>query len=378
MSTNRDLPRDEHLRAALRHAPDADLGAPADVSAQILAAAHRAAAERPAAAPPPPRRRGWWSWLGSPQRLGTSGAFALVLMAGVIGLMWRGGTPGPATEAMAPPAEPPAANAPAASAAVVEPARRAEADAPPAAKPSPVARAAKDDRQALEERQASRKVAAEADATERRRDAAEAKARKEVEARPPAAPPPPPPPPVAIVPAAPLPVVPPAPAPAPAPATTVADNAVRLERAAAAAPAPLPAPAPAPALAAAPRLAGAVGATQALRQAPASAGGAPSPDFAWRLPQAAWAGEGGSRAPAPGWLQALGAQAQGRWRRAAEVPPAGVLHVLRMDRPGQPSGRLWLATDRVVWCGGAEGEACVEAMLVPEAAAALAASLGKD
>ena len=47
-----DLPRDEHLRAALRHAPDAGVGAPADLGVKIRAAALRAATV--AAAPPSP------------------------------------------------------------------------------------------------------------------------------------------------------------------------------------------------------------------------------------------------------------------------------------------------------------------------------------
>ncbi len=83
---------DAHLRAALRHAPDAEVAAPADVSAQIIAAAHRSAGERAAPAVRPPTARGRW-WL---QPWGASGALATVLMAGVIGLMWRGETPGPA------------------------------------------------------------------------------------------------------------------------------------------------------------------------------------------------------------------------------------------------------------------------------------------
>jgi len=89
---------DEHFRAALRHAPDADVSAPADISAQILAAAHRSAGEQPA--PPASSRaaRGRW-WL---QPWGASGALATVLMAGVVGLMWRGEAPGPAREEAAP------------------------------------------------------------------------------------------------------------------------------------------------------------------------------------------------------------------------------------------------------------------------------------
>jgi hypothetical protein len=92
-----DLPRDEHLRAALRHAPDAGVGAPADLGLKIRAAALRAATV--AAAPPPPSLvvPSWperlWSWLGQPGRMGASGAFATVLIATVIGMVWRSEVP---------------------------------------------------------------------------------------------------------------------------------------------------------------------------------------------------------------------------------------------------------------------------------------------
>ena len=89
----RGLPCDEHLRAALRHAPDASVGAPADLSVQIRAAALRAATVAAAPASPPPVVPAWpqrlWSWLGKPVRMGASGAFATLLIATVIGLVWR-------------------------------------------------------------------------------------------------------------------------------------------------------------------------------------------------------------------------------------------------------------------------------------------------
>lgn len=87
-----DVPRDEHLRAALRHAPDADLQPPAHLRAQIVAAAHRAVGEPAPVAAPRPRR--WWS----PGPLGASGAFASVLLAGFIGLMWGDSPPGPGVD----------------------------------------------------------------------------------------------------------------------------------------------------------------------------------------------------------------------------------------------------------------------------------------
>jgi hypothetical protein len=107
-------PPDAHLRQALRHAPDAEVQAPSELSAQILAAAHRAAADRPARAAAASRH--WWP-RGATWRLGASGAFASVLMAGVIGLLWRGEPPGPAREdpaAAAPAAAPPLPSTPAA------------------------------------------------------------------------------------------------------------------------------------------------------------------------------------------------------------------------------------------------------------------------
>jgi hypothetical protein len=86
---------DEHLRQALRHAPDAELAAPAFLSAQIVAAAHRSAAEQVRAGAS--RRWNLGSW-GRPH-WGASGALVTVVMAGFIGLLWRDEAPGPAREA---------------------------------------------------------------------------------------------------------------------------------------------------------------------------------------------------------------------------------------------------------------------------------------
>jgi hypothetical protein len=92
-----DVPRDEHLHAALRHAPDAGVGAPADLGVKIRAAALRAAMVSEAAPSPSPVVPGWpqrlWSWFGQPGRLGVSGAFATILIATVIGLVWRSEVP---------------------------------------------------------------------------------------------------------------------------------------------------------------------------------------------------------------------------------------------------------------------------------------------
>jgi len=129
-----DIARDEHLRAALRHAPDATLAAPEAVSARILAAAHRAASEP---APAAPGRRRWWPlpvW-----QLGPSGALASVLLAGVVGLLWHDAPPGPARiedTAQAPPAPPAGVD-------IAPPAAKAQpvAAAPAAALPTPRAQA---------------------------------------------------------------------------------------------------------------------------------------------------------------------------------------------------------------------------------------------
>ena len=91
---NFEIVPEEHLRAALRHAPDADLAAPHDISAHIRAAAWRALAH--AAPRPLSRWRRGLGWFDTPGRLGASGAFATVLIAGVLGLIWQQGQPGAA------------------------------------------------------------------------------------------------------------------------------------------------------------------------------------------------------------------------------------------------------------------------------------------
>lgn len=87
--------RDRHLSQALAHAPDRHAAPPEHVSAQILAAAHRASDE--AVRLLPGRPAPWWRtpW-------GASGALATLLMAGFLGLLWRGESPGPAVDAPAP------------------------------------------------------------------------------------------------------------------------------------------------------------------------------------------------------------------------------------------------------------------------------------
>ena len=83
-----DAARDAHLRAALRHAPDAGLAPPPALSAAILREARSAAAP---VARPPVGRRLWgavarlWAALGRPA---VAAGFASVMVASVVGVMW--------------------------------------------------------------------------------------------------------------------------------------------------------------------------------------------------------------------------------------------------------------------------------------------------
>lgn len=87
-----DLPRDAHLRAALRHAPDRALAPPPAVRAAILAAAHAAlhGAAPQRAGRWRPRWRALWDLLRQPA---AGAAFASLALATVLALMWRGGAP---------------------------------------------------------------------------------------------------------------------------------------------------------------------------------------------------------------------------------------------------------------------------------------------
>lgn len=152
-----DLPRDEHLRAALRHAPDATLSAPPDLGAQIRAAAWRAAGRAPL--PPPPSvatvPQRLWQWFSRPGRMGASGAFATVLVAGVIGLVWRGEVPSPHVD------EPPAATAqPSRAAPILADAASVATPAVTTPKAEPVAPAAQRRSPRTEERVAAAPAAA--------------------------------------------------------------------------------------------------------------------------------------------------------------------------------------------------------------------------
>lgn len=103
-----DEERDAHLRAALRHAPDAQLQPPPALSELILKEARAKA--RDAAAPTRAPRHpllGIWDWLARPS---VATGFAGVMVATLIGLMWWDQ---PMDEAMPRPPAPAAAPAPA-------------------------------------------------------------------------------------------------------------------------------------------------------------------------------------------------------------------------------------------------------------------------
>lgn len=120
-NTQPDDPRDAHLLAALRHAPDRDLVPPAELSATILSAAH--AAVRAAARTPPPRPsawRRWAAWIAQPQ---ASAAFGTLAVAVLVGLLWSTREP-PVGEPQAP-AVPPAASGTTVADAAPTPAREA-------------------------------------------------------------------------------------------------------------------------------------------------------------------------------------------------------------------------------------------------------------
>jgi len=112
--------RDERLRAALRHAPDRDARPPEALSASILRSAQQAARPTPS---PSAASRAWQAvkdGLAALTRPAPAAAFASLMLATVIGVMWQGG----------PPPEDRAASMPAAS--------RVQESAPPA-KPAEVA-----------------------------------------------------------------------------------------------------------------------------------------------------------------------------------------------------------------------------------------------
>jgi hypothetical protein len=178
--------RDAWLSEALRHAPDADAAPSVAVRETIL----RQARAEAAASPTPPRPIGaWqrfnaaWSWLSGPR---VAAAFASVMVATVIGLMWWDR---PIDEALHP-VEPQATVA--APAPAPTPAREPPAAAPaaPSAEPSrDLAAAAAPPRVALErKREAKQRGASPADpSNDARREAATAPAAQATAAAPRAA-----------------------------------------------------------------------------------------------------------------------------------------------------------------------------------------------
>jgi hypothetical protein len=93
MNEPNDDPRDAHLLAALRHAPDRDAEPPREVTRRILEAAR--AAVRPAP---------WWqrlpAWLMQPQ---VAASFGTLVVASLVGVMWSTREP-PVAEFAPPPA----------------------------------------------------------------------------------------------------------------------------------------------------------------------------------------------------------------------------------------------------------------------------------
>ncbi len=104
MNESNDDPRDAHLLAALRHAPDRDATPPREVSERILAAARAAARSSRAAVlsvheTPEP----WWqrlsAWLTQPQ---VAASFGTLVVALLVGVMWSTREP-PVAEFTPPP-----------------------------------------------------------------------------------------------------------------------------------------------------------------------------------------------------------------------------------------------------------------------------------
>lgn len=333
---------DEHLRAALRHAPDAQLQAPHELGAQIIAAAHRASAEPPvrqAAGPAPNRRSLWAEWFGGrPLRLGTSGALASVLLAGVIALMWQAAPPGAAVDervslnASAPPPPVPAsAPAPAPEMAPV-PAQteRAQPRTPAATQPKPLT--------VPTDTPAPRPMAPPATAPTTAATAT-------------------------------LPLALPSPVPSPLPSAVVAaesadavQSAPRPAAARTAGAAMAPAPATAMAIVAAP--------APAPARANALALAAPPPPWSALLADSAlpsWRLNGQALAVDRPWLQALAQQTQGRWSAAPGATPADSDLQLLWLQGDVPGARLWLGPTQAIWCS-AQG-ICQSAPL-PEGVAA--------
>ena len=370
---------DQHLQVALRHAPDADTKAPPELTAHILAAAHRSAAERPSPAADP--AVGWQTRLMAWWRLPQShAAMATVLLAGVVGLLWRDERPGPGLDL-----DPmPMAQAP-----------QKVATPPPAAPPET---AQAESRAPHKAEQGGRP---ESDAQSRRRQTRAAH-NERVQAF-----------------AAPNSVVLKEPAAADPIRKRDTDRLdMSSETAGAALPAPAVATAPATATAALPAVATAATPAPALTQAPAvqvsgaanhtkptptdsSAAAAPSPAApAARtlglqaqhpsltrltpLPLAldmkaldGWTWQPGSalRQPDRAWMTALIQPAQGQWRPVGDAQPVKASLRLERSPQGELPQQLWLESESLLWCVANRG--CQRAPLAAQQQQALLEGLAR-
>jgi hypothetical protein len=136
-----DDPRDAHLLAALRHAPDRDLAPPPQLSAAILEHAQHALQIRRARVP---RWQAAWACLWQPAPMA---AFGTVAMATLIGVLWSGHEIPDATPSLrSAPAATPAPTAPGKAAELSAPSTVAQDQAPAAAPleaPAPAQRVAR-------------------------------------------------------------------------------------------------------------------------------------------------------------------------------------------------------------------------------------------
>ncbi len=331
-----DDPRDAHLLAALRHAPDRDVVPPAQLTAAILGQARQAARR--------PNARAWregvraaleWLWQPAPMA-----AFGTLAMATLIGVMWStqewpDATPSLRPERVAATAEPSGAPA------VVSP----TAEAPP---PRPVKAAPKAAPQAAP---AARPLTADAPMPPR---AAREDARREAENPRDAA--------IAVL-RAPAP-----PAAAPAPATAAAPD-IALQREARAKSQADAAPASARERSEGAGLAiGAVAPTSRSPLAAASleieaALASDASRLRWRLTAQRLVAHGDAQRD---WWQALAAATEGRWQAAATGADSASL-TLVID--GAPRGSLGFDALALIW-RDANGAAW-RAALAPDALRAL-------
>jgi hypothetical protein len=333
------VPPDPHLQAALRHAPDAGIEAPAALRARLLAEAQRAVA-RPL--PAPREGKPAWAWLRSGLRM-PAGAFATLLIGGVVALLWQGTAPGPAVEstrvaeaapAPAVPALPPAPQQTAEP--PRDPAAALPAPAAPAAPPAPATPAAR-------ARQSAPMAAPPVAATRQADTTTPETARAEAAAAAPAAAPP----------AAVQDSLGQGAAPSANRAATAEKTAADSAPMAAAMPAPM--------------------ATFRRAAAPPQAPQTPQLPPPWGTPlpeRDRWVGQPNSVPVDPQrqaqWLALLAAQAAAPWSEAPLAVASQGPPTLDWQRDGAPYGRLWLQERGsrwwMLWCAAGEAT-CREAPL---------------